>query len=402
MKRLAGILAGALWLAAIPATAQERPAPALKAGAERTVIGNYRDSYTQLGFNAFTLEWDFVTRGAEGSFSAAYHRPVIGLGLSYNTLGDVIFSYPNGHYSDMLTAYGIFTRDLLVWGPLRFGYDLSLGLSYTKDYYDPLTNGANWFFSSPVMLYVSGGGHLCWELGPRLDLIGDIVFKHNSSARLSYPNTGLNYWGGGLSLRYHFEARPPGGHEGFRTPRIDGSRFTKGWSWEIHAGGGVHACAAEWQAAMESMEWEDFARQRFRKWPMASLGLDAIYRLSGRFGLGLCADAFYASNSDALRQADLILHPDEADGAQYAPFSCGIGVVQEVFYRDVAFYLQEGVYLYRKTGIQGYHGPFYEKAGFRWYASFLRPFFLGASIKAHYFKADYLDFTLGLRFSRKQ
>ena len=55
-----------------PATVQEagdsRPGHALRAGADRMTIGSFRDSYTSLGFNSFTLEWDFITRGAEGSY----------------------------------------------------------------------------------------------------------------------------------------------------------------------------------------------------------------------------------------------------------------------------------------------------------------------------------------------
>ena len=392
----------ALCLAGVPGAAQgpgDGPGSAVRAGADRMTIGSFRDSYTSLGFNSFNVAWDFVTRGEDGSFSAAYNRPVFSIGLTYNTLGDVVFSSPYGHYSDMVAVYGSFSRDLLRYGRFSLGYDLSLGISYSNGYYHPITNGANWFFSSPILMYVAGGGHVTWQLTRRIDLIADISVRHNSSARITYPNGGLNYWGGGLSARYHLQDRKPATSRGFRTPRISGGLYEKGWNYEIYAGGGVHACAAEWLAMTRTLDLEALAGTHLRRWPMASLGFDAIYRLNGRFGIGAAADAFYCSNMESLKWSDSVIYGEEtAAAASYAPFSFGLGAVQEVFYKRTAFYLEEGFYLYRKAGIHGYHGRLYERAGLRLYPKALDPLFIGVSIKAHRFKADYLDFTLGLRF----
>ena len=132
---------------------------------------------------------------------------------------------------------------------------------------------------------------------------------------------------------------------------------------------------------------------------MGSLGFDAIYRLNGRFALGANASAFYCSNMEALRWADGIIYSEEeAAASSYAPFSVGLGAVQEVFYRRTAIYLQEGYYLYRKAGIHADHGRLYERAGLRIYPRRIEPFFFSVCIKAHRFKADYMDFTIGLRF----
>ena len=388
-----------------PATAQEagdaRPGIAVRAGADRMTIGSFRDSYTSLGFNSYTLEWDFVTRGEDGSFSAAYNRPVFAIGLTYNGLDEVKFRSQNGHYSGMVAAYGSISRDLVrFFRRFSFGYDLSLGLSYSDGYYHPVTNRSNWFFSSPVLMYVAGGGHLTWRVASRIDLVADISVRHNSSARFAYPNGGLNYWGGGLSARYHFTDRPEQGRNGIRTPRISEGLYEKGWSYELYAGGGVHACAAEWLATSKTVDRETLAATHLRKWPMGSLGFDAIYRISGRFGVGASASAFYCSNMEALKWADGIIYGEEAaSAASYAPFSFGAGAVQEVFYKRTAFYLQEGYYFYRKSGIHADHGRLYERAGLRLYPRRIEPFFFSVCIKAHRFKADYMDFTVGIRFS---
>ena len=384
------------------ASSQERSAVcAVKAGADRMTIGSYRDSYTSLGFNSYTLEWDWcnLPGAGRGSYAEGFNYPVFGVGFHYNTLADVKFRSKNGHYSDMFTLYGKISRDLLRTRHLGFGYDVSLGLSYSSGYYHPQKNTANWFFSSPVLLYVAGGGHLTWAVLPRLDIEADISVRHNSSARLAYPNGGLNYWGGGLSARYRFHAsRPPSGHV-FRTGRISRDLYRKGWSWEIYAGGGVHTCAAEWRARVKTVPKEERSMSMLRKWPMGSLSVDAIYRLGGRFGAGFTADGFYCSNMEMLRWADGILYSEEEVEASkgYAALSGGVGLVQEVFYKDFALDVQEGVYLYRHAGIRGEHGPLYERAGVRYYPPRLAPFFFTVAIKAHKFKADYLDFTVGIK-----
>lgn len=377
-----------------------KPLHAIRTGAARMEIGSFRSSYVRTGFHSFTLEWDILCQGPEGSFAAAFNQPVFGIGLSYNTLDQVRFVNGNGHYSGMLALYGSLSRDLIRRGPVSFGYDLALGLSYSDGYYDPVTNGANWFFSSPVLLYAAGGAHLDWALGKRFDLQADFSVRHNSSARFAYPNGGLNYWGGGISARYYFQERPQRAAATLSGPKIDPGRYEKGWSYELYAGGGVHACAAEWQALCQTVDLETLAATRLRRWPMASLSFDAICRLSGRFALGMTADAFYTSNAERLRWADGILYGEEAvsQSKGYAPFSCGIGLVEEVFYRELAFYFQEGFYLYRRTGIHADHGRFYERAGLRYYPRRLSPIFFSACIKAHYFKADYLDFSIGIRF----
>ena len=230
MKKTVLILLSAACIMAAslpPATAQEagdaRPGIAVRAGADRMTIGSFRDSYTSLGFNSYTLEWDFVTRGEDGSFSAAYNRPVFAIGLTYNGLDEVKFRSQNGHYSGMVAAYGSISRDLVrFFRRFSFGYDLSLGLSYSDGYYHPVTNRSNWFFSSPVLMYVAGGGHLTWRVASRIDLVADISVRHNSSARFAYPNGGLNYWGGGLSARYEIEVAPVGAEHRLPVGRYDG------------------------------------------------------------------------------------------------------------------------------------------------------------------------------------
>lgn len=374
----------------------------IKAGADRMTIGSFRDSYTSTGFNSYILEFDYLTGPSNGKdgYAAGYNYPVFGIGITWNTLSDVDFKSTKGHYSDMFALYGKISRDLIRTRHIGFGYDVSLGLSYSSGYYDPLTNPSNWFFSAPVLFYVAGGGHLTWMVAPRLDVEAGINVRHNSSARFAYPNGGLNYWGGGLAVRYRLSEREKTRGNVFKTTKISKDLYDKGWNFEVYAGGGVHACAAEWKAMTKTVSKETLAETNLRKWPMFSLSADAIYRLTGRFAVGGTIDTFWNTNIENLKWSDSVLYSEEEIAASkgYYPFSFGFGLVQEVFYKDFALYIQEGVYLLRRMGVHAEHGWLYERAGLRYYPKALDPFFLSVCIKAHRFKADYMDFCLGVRF----
>lgn len=388
------VAALALLLAqAIPAGAQKDVAQhSAKIGAEWLAMVNYKEFYTKLDFQTYSLEYEW--RPLKGNFAAAYNYPTFGVGISYSTLSNVLFAGAYGRYADMVTAYGSFSRDLLAWERLSMGYNFSLGIAYTSEYFDALANQDNWFIGAPVLFHVSGGGHVTLKLTDRFGLEARLTAGHNSNARFAYPNSGLNYMGGGLSAKYTIN--PTTVPKKKRTP-IPETDFAKGWHYEIYAGGGVHACAAEWLAISETVDNETLAATKLKRWPMASLSFDAIYRVSGKFACGATADAFYASNYETLRWADSVILGEESERG-YSPFSGGVGLVQEIFYRNTALYLQECIYLYRKMGTSGYHGPMYERAGLRFYPPKISPLFISVCIKAHLLKADYADIALGVRF----
>jgi hypothetical protein len=81
-------------------------------------------------------------------------------------------------------------------------------------------------------------------------------------------------------------------------------------------------------------------------------------------------------------------------------------VVQEVYWGNFAVHVAIGAYPYRHKGVNGElakeagdreRGWHYEKAGFRYYFPKLGDMFVGFAIKSHSIKAEYLEFSLGVR-----
>jgi hypothetical protein len=200
---------------------------------------------------------------------------------------------------------------------------------------------------------------------------------------------------------------------------VENPEFKKGMQYMITAGFGVHTCQAEWNKFAYSDHLSDEPASRvptkeeaasLKAHPKFSLSFDAVYRYSLRYATGIGLDMFYSSNMKELEAADRILYGDAAVDAcpGYSPISLGIAVVQEVYFRNFAVHVAIGAYPYRNKGVndttlndkfddreRGWH---YEKAGFRYYFPKLGDTFLGFAIKSHSIKAEYLEFSAGVRF----
>ena len=189
----------------------------------------------------------------------------------------------------------------------------------------------------------------------------------------------------------------------------------------ITLGMGFHTCQGEWRAYVENPSKpltpseQKAAASRLKAHPKFSLSFDALYRYSIRYATGIGLDLFYSSNMKELEAADRVLYSPEAIAASpgYAPLSVGIAVVQEVYWRNLAIHVSIGAYPYRHKGVnassvvtetdkllleddreRGWH---YEKAGLRYYFPRLADTYVGFAIKSHSIKAEYLEFSVGIR-----
>ena len=185
----------------------------------------------------------------------------------------------------------------------------------------------------------------------------------------------------------------------------------------ITFGTGFHTCQAEWNTfAFDHTDPEKPARlpskeeaASLKAHPKFSLSFDALYRYALRYATGIGVDLFYSSNMKELEAADRILYGDKAVAASpgYSPISVGVAVVQEVYWNNLAVHVAIGAYPYRHKGVndkelneqmddreRGWH---YEKAGVRYYFPKLGDTYVGFAIKSHSIKAEYLEFSVGIR-----
>jgi hypothetical protein len=316
--------------------------------------------------------------------------------------------YDQTKFSDFYLLFGSFERTLLRKAKFSAGYKLDFGLSYNPDRYDPVNNPGNNWLSSPLMAYFGAGAFIEYHMGKRWSIGADAMFRHYSNGRLALPNEALNSMGGGVYVRYRMEEYD---HSKYLKSAPIKTDYEKGFQYMLTLGTGFHACMAEWHAYVERADLNDkqaVNNQQIKAHPKFSLSFDAVYRYSLRYATGIGLDLFYSTNMEELEASDRIVYGDEAveNSPGYAPISVGLALVHEVYWHNLAVHVAVGAYPYRHKGVNGIEakeagdrerGWHYEKAGLRYYFPKFGDTFLGFAIKSHSIKAEYLEFSAGIR-----
>jgi hypothetical protein len=371
---------------------------------------------THNGYMTYEASVGFQTDPSdECAYAQAFGFPMLSVGFSVPNMAD--FKFVDGSkFPAFYALYGSFERSIMRRKHFSWGYQMDFGLAYNPGRYDPIACPANNWLSSPVMAYFGVGPFAKVHFGKHWSVGANVMFRHFSNGRTGLPNEALNAMGAGIFARYSIAEYTP---EKYAKAKKVKKEFKKGMQYMVTAGFGVHTCQAEWNkyAYENHLSGEPTAKNptkeeaaTLKAHPKFSLSFDAIYRYSLRYATGLGVDMFYSSNMKQLEAADRVLYGDEAvdNSPGYSPISLGIAVVQEVYFRNFAVHVAIGAYPYRHKGVndaalnekfddreRGWH---YEKAGFRYYFPKLGDTFLGFAIKSHSIKAEYLEFSAGVRF----
>lgn len=370
-----------------------------------------RPNLTSVGYGTYEVALGFQTHPDQNcDYADAYGYPMFNVGVSLADMGDFNFS-DQTRLPQLYSLFGSFERTILRQKRLSMGYQLDFGLAYNPARYDPVNNPGNNWLSTPLMAYFGAGAFAKVHIAKRWEAGVNIMFRHYSNGRLALPNEALNAMGAGLFARYRLSDYDHNLYKGGRRADEYRNDFEKRMQYMIVFGGGVHTCMAEWNAYVETEQdpvKKEAAAQTLKAHPKFSLSFDAMYRYALRYATGLSLDMFYSSNMKHLEASDRIVYGDDAVAKSpgYAPLSVGLAVVQEVYWRNIAVHVAIGAYPYRHKGVNGdeakaagdrERGWHYEKAGLRYYFPKLGDTFVGFAIKSHSIKAEYLEFSVGIR-----
>ena len=365
-----------------------------------------RPNLKSYGYMTYEASIGLQTNPNDGSwYSQAYGFPILNFGFSVARMSNFRF-YDQTKFPDLYSLYGSFERSLLRRKIISLGYLLDFGVTYNPGRYNPIKNPGNDWLSSPVMVYFGAGAFLKFHVGKRWEIGADVMFRHFSNGRLALPNEAINGIGAGIFARYRLKDYD---YTEYRNGTMKKPDFERGMQYVIALGGGVHTCMGEWITYVEKESdpaVKKEANAKLKAHPKFSISGDFMYRYSRRYATGVGLDVFYSSNMKELKESDIKLYGAErvAQCPGYSPISIGIAVVQEVYWNNFAIHVAVGAYPYRHKGVntdleekdreRGWH---YEKAGFRYYFPKLGNTFLGFAIKSHSIKAEYLEFSTGIR-----
>ena len=365
-----------------------------------------RPNLKTFGYMTYEASVGFQTNPTDSSaYAQQFGYPILNFGFSLARTENFKF-YDQTRFPDLYSLYGSFERTLLRRKWFSLGYLLDFGVTYNPGRYDPVNNPGNNWLSSPVMAYFGAGAFAKVHLGKRWEIGADAMFRHYSNGRLALPNEALNALGVGLFARYRLEDYDHKKYTGVPRLRRD---YKRGMQYMVVLGGAVHTCMAEWNAKVETED--DPVKKsevRLKAHPKFSISVDAMYRYALRYASGVSLDVFYSSNMKELEASDRIVYGDAAvdNSPGYSPISVGLALVHEVYWHNLAVHIAVGAYPYRHKGVNGAEakeagdrerGWHYEKAGIRYYFPKFGDTFLGFAIKSHSIKAEYLEFSAGIR-----
>lgn len=280
------------------------------------------------------------------SWQQAYRYPSFGVGANWCTFSTDVLGSPAAIY-----FYTNFPQ--LSTRYLRVDLELDMGLSYGIHPYDKVNNPNNFSTGSSMNalfgLYIEQSLHV----GKHLDLFVSEGFSHYSNGALGYPNLGLNIPSYKLGLRYQPNV--------VELIRSDVWR-TKHYGFELitHLASGAKTLNAPDPLYMQYL-----------------LAPALYYRPSYKRRIGMGLELAY---NEAVAGWSV---KNTYSGLQL--LTLGIFAAHEFIIEKFTLFGQFGIYLWNKPTGKFY----YERIGASYYLT--RPVRLALSLKAHYFKAEYVE-----------
>ena len=332
-----------------------------------------------------SLRFGVNTRpGSSSPYAALYGYPAIGVDVGWHGL-QFLHYHDGSHLENIATVSGFIERPFLRWKKGSLGYGVNLGAGFNSAVYDAERNPLNLHFSSPLLIYVGGGVIGKWNVNDHLELGAALRLSHFSTGRLAYPNNGLNLANIEVSLRYN-HVRPY-----IKQPADSTNIAVRPLSAEIYVGGGLHRCAAEWQAFGSTSPWPNYTQ-----------GITAYWRYLPHLSTGVGVDAVFMTPDfiNMVEAAERVMYGDAAvdDSDDYDRNSVGVAFTQQFHYGNFALFGSFGVYAHRHLGLHEQEGWCYQKAGVKLYIPRLGGLFLSADCLAHNFShAAMIEFSIGYR-----
>ena len=298
----------------------------------------------------------------------------------------------DSHLGDIVTLYGSFSRPL--WRTRRWQIDYSLraGVGYGPHIYNKVDAIDNELIGSRFTIYFGAALTATYQLNRQWGITAGILYGHHSNGALDRPNKGENHVGPVVGLRY-----APHHDELLQRPAVH-RPFTKYWYADLRLGIGGKTLLEDWQLTQFKTDPSDpdYRTDHFHFYTAYSLQASLMRRYARRWASGIGLDLFYGSYYKRVRELD------QAAGqtCSHSPWSVGIAAKHAVFYHNLSLDMALGIYLYRQIGASAkeIERPYYERIGVFYSFPRLGGLRLGASVNAHFTKADFTEIIVGLPF----
>jgi hypothetical protein len=292
-------------------------------------------------------------------YSTIYRFPTYGFGLYTATFRNPYIGKPNAAY---VFADIPFAKRFLD-NRLSFSYFASLGISSNLTPFDPDTNPLNFFIGSYQNGYTHIGFTSRYRIWDNMYIDGSIGLKHFSNGSFRKPNSGLNFVPFTIGIRSYLD-------------KVDFENVPK-------------SLPNNFQPHNQINLFTSFGSKNYaigeRQFLKMGVGANILRQVTYKYRVGVGMDMFYSEGShDRITDAELGFF----DANSFAVVGSWEWVLNKNLYVPIAF----GTYLNRNN-FNDESTWYYQRLGIRY--RFNNQIFTGITLKAHGFKADFFEFTLG-------
>lgn len=301
------------------------------------------------------------------SWESYFNYPEIGMGLYYGTFGN------KDIYGAGIALFPYINYNIYRSPKISIQNKVSMGLGYATKPFDIETNTFNTVFSSHLNAYIGLGLLMDYRIHKHLSLSASASLTHLSNGAFKKPNHGINTLTASLGAKYHFNEQ--------LTPVLDKQVAPPNHQREIIIVGSVGRS----QSSM-------YNKQLF--WN-ASLSVNHLWHLNEKRAIGLGFDQFYSETApyswEAYEDTDGSINFSTNDYLFNALFAS-----YNVFLGKTTLFVNIGAYVHSNIKPPQ---PIYPRIGIRHYVT--RNLIANFSVKASFFRSEFLEFGLGYSFRYK-
>lgn len=355
--------------------------------------------------NTFSVagELQHTCQPSDGNpYDADYNYPTISLGFRFSYNHGTTLTRVNDKETELgnvATLYGKFSRPIVRAKRFEFAYFLGAGVGYASRKYDSTDNVNNEFIGSLWNIYFTGGLSAKYWVSRDWAVSAGVDFSHHSNGALSRPNKGTNYIGPFVGLTYAPTPEKASAQES-DTTTYSRKKFKQSLFLDFTANAGAKTLLEDWFYTQQNPKAPNYRTSKFTTYGAFSFQTALMWRYARRWASGIGVDVFYGDYADKIaRLDDKKGHTDE----KHSPWSVGLALKHNAYYKRVSMRAGVGVYLYRHMGVvaKDEEGPewLYEHVGVYYSIPKLHNLSFGINVYAHAFKADFT--SIGISYPIK-
>ena len=283
-----------------------------------------------------------------------YKYPYLGIGYYFADLGNYKFlGYSHAIYAKIVIPVGK-SKSIM--------YNLSSGVAYLTETFDPQENYYNKIIGSHINFHFKSG--LSWQahISPSMLIAFNLNIAHYSNGNVVEPNAGYNIISLGTAFMPIFKT-----HKEINLIKMPDIKKN---NMEILAAFGLKSIQANVYYPYTTYSFTINYIRKFDYRNAANIGLD-----------------FFCDNSIYYQ----LLFSGSVFKEEYKYFG-GIHIGYEPFWGNTSISIQNGVYFYNKLKLKGI---IYHRAAIK---HRIKNFLISLAIKSHFFSADILEWRIGYLF----